>query len=949
MSLQKNFKIFLFLIIVITVSWRAKAQQVYPPFVFSQIPQDFQLYARNENNIGTIPIVGTIQDKGWKTLSVLIYRENKLFGYQKVKVQINAQDDSFTVNPTIISEKAEYNIFIYASKNEKDSVLITSRKNIVSGDFYVIYGDSNGNTQNVVDYYSTNKYIRTFGRYNQDAQRDYSPKDTTWTVNENYFIPRVGAWGTMLQELITEKYGVPVCIITGGGPGMYLDLLMDREGTGLNPGGVYNSFGYRIKKSGLINDIKGFFFWHGVYELFSKTNPVEYDAKLKKLMSYFVKDFPSVQQFIVFQSPLVRFNLDGNTGASIRESQRSLAHLFPKVTPYAVEGLGGYDGVHYTKQGYANCANEILNILEPTFYNKSSNAKVISPNIQKIFYTDDTHKAIKMVFQENQQIVIGKDSTVKSNGKNLNLSLKNYFFQNDNFAKAIDIQTIITYNNTITISNNLTYPNKKLSYLPPFHKDFAEDFPVFVGPYLKNISGSRALAFNGIKIQEPLSKPQNFSAAPATNQIKLSWSPLQFPPNSSLTLERKSEKGSNYQIIKSYKTNATEFTDVDLLSSTGYSYQLKVVSDSSESVYAQISSKTLEGLVKPKLTSAILYNNKVQVSWGEVIGAEKYIISKRLKNSNQYSELLNLNNVLVKTLIDSSLSPNQSFVYKIITTRSPNELTSDSIEITTPALLLKPELSSTLLFFNSLKIAWKPISGAILYQLERKTGSEGYKKIANLDSKINVWIDKDLKEYTVFSYRLKVFGDKTESPQSEISSQTSAVLQTPEISQDIITYESIKLKWKLVPNANKYVLERQAMGETTFQKVFETDNSLDFIDSKLKSNTSYMYRLKAFSPISESNYANLEVRTTVILANLLEEINVFKLFPNPINEKLILSFNEPISGNLNFIDISGKILIEQDFYKEKSLELNVSTFKKGIYLVLIKTNQELYSQKVIIE
>jgi hypothetical protein len=144
MSLQKLIKIFLLAISLIQIPIRVNAQQVYPPFVFSQIPQDFQLYARNDNNIGIIPITGTIQDKGWKTVSILVYRENKLFGYQKVKVQVNAQDDSFTVNPTIKSEKAEYNFFIYASKNDKDSTLITSRKNIVAGDFYVIYGDSNG-------------------------------------------------------------------------------------------------------------------------------------------------------------------------------------------------------------------------------------------------------------------------------------------------------------------------------------------------------------------------------------------------------------------------------------------------------------------------------------------------------------------------------------------------------------------------------------------------------------------------------------------------------------------------------------------------------------------------------------------------------------------------------------------------------------------------------------
>ena len=688
MSSQKLCKIFILLIGLIPIFTKINAQQVYSPFVFSQIPQDYQLYARNDNNIGLIPIVGTIQDKGWKTVSILVFQENKLFGYQKVKVQVNPKEDSFSAISSIKAEKTEYSIFIYASRNDKDSVLITSRKNIVAGDFYVIYGDSNGSTQNVVDYYPSNKYIRTFGRYNQDTQKEHSPKDTTWSVNENYFIPKVGVWGTMLQELITNKYGIPVCIITGGGPGMYIDLLMDREGTGLTPGGVYNTFGYRIKKSGLINNIKGFFFWHGVYELFSKTNPVEYDAKLRKLMGFFVKDFPNVQQYVVFQSGMVRFGLNGNAGASIRESQRSLTHLFPNVIPYAVEGLEGYDGVHYTKGGYSNCANEILNIIEPIFYRKIPTSNSTSPNIQKIFYTDDAHKTIKMVFQENQLIVLGKDTTVKKNGRDVGVSLKNSFYQDENFYKSVDIQTITSLNNTVVISNNIPYSAKRISYLPPFHQDYADDFPIFVGPYIKNNSRLRALSFDAIKIQEPIAKPQNLSANSTINQIKLTWNYGQLPKNAQLLIERKSDKDDSFQIIKSLKTDILDYTDIALQSSTIYNYQLKIVSDSSESGYTQISSKTLEGLAKPKLSSTILYNNKIQVSWGTVNGAEKYLILRRLKNFSQYSELLNLNNSSTKSLIDSTLQPNQSYVYKIITSRNFNESTSDSIEVSTPALLL---------------------------------------------------------------------------------------------------------------------------------------------------------------------------------------------------------------------------------------------------------------------
>ncbi|WP_416233505.1 T9SS type A sorting domain-containing protein [Arcicella sp. LKC2W] len=35
--------------------------------------------------------------------------------------------------------------------------------------------------------------------------------------------------------------------------------------------------------------------------------------------------------------------------------------------------------------------------------------------------------------------------------------------------------------------------------------------------------------------------------------------------------------------------------------------------------------------------------------------------------------------------------------------------------------------------------------------------------------------------------------------------------------------------------------------------------------------------------------------------------------------------------------------------KPKNLLIDVSSLKKGIYLVIISSNQELYSQKIIIE
>ena len=164
--------------------------QVKENIFFTELPQDFQLFPRDVNKNAIIPIKGTVLNR-WKTISVVVFREGKLYAYQKTKP--NSITNNFGFNPTIKAEKVEYSFKIYASDNDKDSTFIVEKKSIVAGDFYVIYGDSNGNTQGVVTYYPTNKYIRTFGTFNQDGQAaGYLGKDTLWSINVIIFYPK---WG----------------------------------------------------------------------------------------------------------------------------------------------------------------------------------------------------------------------------------------------------------------------------------------------------------------------------------------------------------------------------------------------------------------------------------------------------------------------------------------------------------------------------------------------------------------------------------------------------------------------------------------------------------------------------------------------------------------------------------------------------------------------------------
>ena len=930
---------FILLCLLSNVTWGQFIENIS----FTELPQDFQLFPRDANRNAFVPIKGVVTNR-WKTISVVVFREGKVYTYQKVKTSL--PNNNFALNPTIRAEKAEYSVKIYASDNDKDSTFIIEKKNIVAGDFYVIYGDSNADTQGVVTYYPNNKYIRTFGTYNHDSQTvGFLGKDTLWSVNQNYFLPRVGAWGTYLQEIIASRYDIPVCIITGGGPGMYIDLLADRATNPFVTGGLYNTFAYRVKKSGLIDHIKGFFFWHGVYELFSKTDAVAYDNKLRKLMGFFQQDFPNTKQFYIFQSDMVRFSFT-EAGADIRESERFMASLFPQTTPFAAIGLKGSDGVHYSLEGYKKLAEEILQMIEPQFYGKPQNLNAFSPNIQKVFFTDASHKAIKMVFQEGQNIVLDNDTIVNSNGNNLNLSLKKYFYPNKNYSQNIDIQSITANNNTILLQANNSINAKTLSYLPPYHFQYANDFPIFVGPFIKNSMGERGLSFAGIKIQEPLPILTNLATKSTTSEIKLTWNKLNIPSNAQIILERKAEKEFDFKKVIVLKNDVTEFQDAYLQSGTLYSYRFKILADSSESDYAQIAANTLVALGKPSVKTTILYNNKVQLDWTIPAGADKYQVSWKQFSANQYtvSAVSNTNN----NLIFDGLKPGEKYTFRIDAFRnSTNETTTDSVSVTLPSLLVKPELSSTVLFYNALKISWKSVIGATSYILEKKTGTDEFKQIATLDAKVTEWLEKDLKENTSYTYRLKAFGIKTESLESTISATTASVLATPEITADQITHESIKLKWKVIPNATKYVLERQAEGEAAFTKILETNTLFEDVDIQLKSNQKYSYRLKAYSDVSESAFGIIEVKTLTILATQYEENSIFKVYPNPAKDKISVSFSDPFTGEVTMVDLFGRNCVEVKIIKQKSVTLDISGLQKGIYFMILKGNQSVFSHKIL--
>ena len=124
----------LILIILITIS------TIFPQvgITFNTLPKDYQLFPRDINNQAVINISGTVDSAGYDSIYVNLLRNNEIYSQDTLELVFVESTAEFHFSPIINAELAEYSINIYV-----DTILVAERNNIVSGDVYLINGQSN--------------------------------------------------------------------------------------------------------------------------------------------------------------------------------------------------------------------------------------------------------------------------------------------------------------------------------------------------------------------------------------------------------------------------------------------------------------------------------------------------------------------------------------------------------------------------------------------------------------------------------------------------------------------------------------------------------------------------------------------------------------------------------------------------------------------------------------
>lgn len=77
----------------------------------------------------------------------------------------------------------------------------------------------------------------------------------------------------------------------------------------------------------------------------------------------------------------------------------------------------------------------------------------------------------------------------------------------------------------------------------------------------------------------------------------------------------------------------------------------------------------------------------------------------------------------------------------------------------------------------------------------------------------------------------------------------------------------------------------------------------------------------------------------------LEKINAISLYPNPTSDLLHIEFKDKItysSIKIIIFDFKNNKLQESEFEQENEITLDVTNYKKGVYLIKILVDEKLY-------
>ena len=547
-------------ILIVIFSQLAQAQAVE----YEQFPLPLQIYQRDASNKALAVIKGHFHSTDYTEVSVIIKKEKKVFFRQKQKLVFPAGQSTgapFSFQPSIAAGLVEYDISFCAHKANHDSVLIKEATQVLCGDNVIIYGQSNAQANNSEE---LEQFTDEF-KFGRAILANFETNDYSWQPSIKWTHYWSGLIGLEIQRQLIDKYKVPIGIMNGAVGNMSIDELMERNEN--NHEDTQYHYGQLLKKANKTNLGKTarIFVWRqGESEAFEAYRSSLYPGKFARFRSQLHEDFPALQKIYVYQNNIIW--AENDKAGDLRDFQRSIGKLYSDCEAISTIGTPGYDGLHYSYEGYLQNGRDVARLIARDFMHSADTLEIRSPNIQKAYFNDD-HTSLVLEFEKDQKMYYPENSIKKNDGTQA--FVKDYIYLDGQAGKIMSGKS---EGNKIILKLTENSSARSVTYGPDNFRLFYESVEGI--PYFRNARGLNALTFKNFTIGT-LSEP--FLSAVWINDnpgyIGLEWFNLN---NQSYVLEKAVNSPLDFVKIATFVTGQKNYSDYKIKKGVKYYYRLNL-------------------------------------------------------------------------------------------------------------------------------------------------------------------------------------------------------------------------------------------------------------------------------------------------------------------------------------------------------------------------------------
>lgn len=356
-----------------------------------------------------------------------------------------------------------------------------------------------------------------------------------------------------------------------------------------------------------------------------------------------------------------------------------------------------------------------------------------------------------------------------------------------------------------------------------------------------------------------LDSPVIMGVANASNGMEVSFYPVD---GAGQYIIYRKNVGGNFSEIGRLEATDTVFVDETAESGVQYIYGVCAVYGDTTSPVCE--SKLACRLAEPKITSAASVYGGITITWGDVKGAEKYIIGYEAPGADWV--VVATVGADVKTYTHKAPVSGRNNKYTVTAVCGDIESTQATAKV---YYLAAPVINYIANGTKQVTIRWTEVDGAESYYLYRKGGEDkNWRKIAVIEDSTS-YKDATAKAGVTYRYTIKAYDGDELSPYHK-SGWAIRFLTTPTVSA-AAAYGGIKVSWSKVAGAKGYYVYRKT-GNSGWAKI-ATVNATTYADKSVKSNTKYTYTVKAYYGTSVSYYNTKGVAVSYIAAPVVKVAN----------------------------------------------------------------------------